>query len=102
MEPTRVTKSLAATIDLIFTSETKNIARSGVIHVGMSDHSLIYAVRKFVIPKRRPVTKEMRKNRKLIRLTETKSMSKCGKLSQRIIVKKLKIVKTLIPKRTGN
>ena len=102
MEPTRVTKSLAATIDLIFTSETKNIARSEVIHAGMSDHSLIYAVRKFVIPKRRPATKEMRKNRKLIRLTETKSMSKCGTLSQRIIVQKLKIVKTLIPKRTGN
>ena len=67
LEPTRVTKSLAATIDLIFTSETKNIARSEVIHAGMSDHSLIYAVRKLVIPKRRPVTKEVRNLKKIVR-----------------------------------
>ena len=33
----------------------------------MSDHSLIYAVRKLVIPKRRPVTKEVRNLKKIVR-----------------------------------
>jgi hypothetical protein len=34
----------------IFTNETRNIAKSGVIHNGMSDHSLIYV--KFIPYKR--------------------------------------------------
>jgi hypothetical protein len=34
----------ATLIDLIFTNKTRNIAKSGVIHNGMSDHSLIYVV----------------------------------------------------------
>ena len=60
LEPTRVTNTSATLIDLIFTNETKNIATSGVIHNGMSDHSLIYVVRKCIPPKRRPITKEVR------------------------------------------
>ena len=36
------------------------IAASGVIHLGISDHSLIYAVRKFAVPKTRPTIKEVR------------------------------------------
>ena len=59
-EPTRVTKSSATTIDLIFTNTVDNIATSGVIHLGISDHSLIYAVRKFAVPKSRPTIKEVR------------------------------------------
>jgi hypothetical protein len=43
-EPTRMTDRSATLIDLIFTNETRNIAKSGVIHNGMSDHSLIYVV----------------------------------------------------------
>ena len=35
-EPTRVTKSSATTIDLIFTNTVDNIATSGVIHLGIS------------------------------------------------------------------
>ena len=46
-----VTKSSATTIDLIFTNMVANIATSGVIHLGISDHSLIYAVGKFAVPK---------------------------------------------------
>ena len=41
LEPTRMTNRSATLIDLIFTNETRNIAKSGVIHNGMSDHSLI-------------------------------------------------------------
>ncbi|XP_044183319.1 uncharacterized protein LOC122963992 [Acropora millepora] len=59
-EPTRVTKSSATTIDLIFTNMVDKIATTGVIHLGISDHSLIYAVRKFAVPKTRPTIKEVR------------------------------------------
>ena len=59
-EPTRVTKSSAATvIALIFTNMVDNIATSGVIHLGISDHSLIYVVREFAVPKTRPIIKEV-------------------------------------------
>ena len=51
-EPTRVTRQSQTLIDLAFsnrpeTSET--ITKSGVDHVGMSDHSLIYIDRKISI-----------------------------------------------------
>ena len=38
-EPTRVTNTSATLIDLIFTNDSNNIAKSGVIYNGMSDHS---------------------------------------------------------------
>ena len=44
-EPTRITESTYTMIDLIFTSTPDNVASSGVSHVGISDHSLIYAFR---------------------------------------------------------
>ena len=59
-EPTRVTKSSTTTIDLIFTNMVDNIATSGVIHLGNSDHSQIYAVRKLAVPKTRLTLKEVR------------------------------------------
>ena len=45
-EPTRITESSSTMIDLIFTNTPDNVACSGVSHVGISDHSLIYAFRK--------------------------------------------------------
>ena len=56
-EPTRVTNMSATLIDLIFTNESHNISKSGVIHIGVSDHSLIYAVRKFIPNKRGQIKK---------------------------------------------
>ena len=47
-EPTRMTDRSTTLIDLIFTNETRNVAKSGAIHNGMSDHSVIYVVRKFI------------------------------------------------------
>lgn len=44
----------------IFTNMVDNIATSSVIHLGISDHSLIYALRKFTVPKTRPTIKEVR------------------------------------------
>ena len=52
-ECTRLTPTSAALIDLILTNTPENISRSGVIHLGISDHSLVYAVRKCISPKRR-------------------------------------------------
>ena len=53
-EPTRITPSTSTLIDLIFTTHQDNILCSGVSHVGISDHSLVYAYRKISIP---PVSK---------------------------------------------
>ena len=46
-EPTRVTGTSATGIDLIFTNRAENILNSGIVHVGISDHSLIFVLRKF-------------------------------------------------------
>ena len=47
-------------IDLIFTNTPENILSTGVIHFGISDHSLIYAVHKFKLPKSNPTVREVR------------------------------------------
>ena len=60
LEPTRVTDKSSTLIDLAFTNDTNNIAKSGVIHNGMSDHNIIYIVRKLVPPKRQEIMKEIR------------------------------------------
>ena len=48
-EPTRETTTSAALLDLIFTNRKENI--NEIIHLDTSDHSLIFAVRKFFTPK---------------------------------------------------
>ena len=48
--PTRITETSSTLIDVIITNMPSRIVTSGVIHIGISDHSLIYAVRKFSIP----------------------------------------------------
>jgi hypothetical protein len=58
-EPTRVTSTSATLIDLFFTNKQQNIMQSGVVHIGISDHSLIYAVRKFALPKSHESTLDM-------------------------------------------
>ena len=45
-EPTRKTESPSTLIDLIYTNYVDRVARSGVSHIGISDHSLIYVYRK--------------------------------------------------------
>ena len=53
-EPTRVTENSATLIDLILTNRPEKMLRSGVFHLGISDHSLIFAVRKFKLQKCSP------------------------------------------------
>ena len=60
-EPTRVTEtSSTSLVDLILTNRPENILSTGVIHLAISDHSLIYAVRKFKLPRSSPIIKEVR------------------------------------------
>ena len=51
-DPTRITESTESLLDVCITSSSEKIISSGVIHLGISDHSLIYAVRKLnYVPK---------------------------------------------------
>ena len=49
-EPTRITPNSSTLIDIILSNEPSKILKSGVLHLGISDHSMVYAVRKFSIP----------------------------------------------------
>ena len=43
---TRITSNFSTLIDHFITDEPKKISKCGVVHIGISDHSLIYAFRK--------------------------------------------------------
>ena len=64
-KPTRVTKKSSTLIDLVLTTMKENISAPAVIHVGMFDHSLVYAVRKLVILKHKPTVREVRDYKRL-------------------------------------
>ena len=44
--PTRVTKTSKSLIDVLLTSHAECYATSGSLHLGLSDHDLIFTVRK--------------------------------------------------------
>eukprot|EP00794_Sanderia_malayensis_P016541 gene16541-18216_t len=46
-EPTRVTLTTSSIIDHIATTRARNIVKSGVYEVSLSDHSMVYCIRKF-------------------------------------------------------
>ena len=45
-EPTRITAKSSTLIDLCITSAPTNVVTSGVMHLSISDHSLVYMIRK--------------------------------------------------------
>ena len=59
-EHTRVTQSPESLIDVILTNNDKRTTESGVKHMRISDHSLIYVCRKIALTKSRPKTIETR------------------------------------------
>ena len=67
-EPTRVTPLSSSLIDLVLTNRPENISKSGVIHLGISDHSLVYLLYsivqstsvQFSLPKIRQTAGEIR------------------------------------------
>ena len=48
-EPTRITMTTSSLIDHIITNTPEQISHSGVIHTGISDHRLVFAIRKIRI-----------------------------------------------------
>ena len=53
-QPTRVTEETRTLIDLFITNSEESILHSGVYPLSISDHNLIYAVRKISIPRSSP------------------------------------------------
>jgi exonuclease III len=49
-ESTRVTKSSKSLIDHVTITVLQRVRKSGVCHLSISDHNLIYAVRRMVMP----------------------------------------------------
>ncbi len=47
--PTHVTKLSSSLLDVCITSNPERISYSGILHFGISDHSLVYAIRKINI-----------------------------------------------------
>ena len=45
-EPTRIIATTSSLIDHIITNTPEKISHSGVVHTGISDHSLVFAIRK--------------------------------------------------------
>ena len=56
-EPTRVTEKRKSLIDVILASHPERFATCGNLHLGVSDHDLVFAVRKQKIP--RPKAREI-------------------------------------------
>ena len=50
----RVTKSSKSLIDHVTTTVPQRVRKSGVCLLSISDHNLIYAVRRMVMPRERP------------------------------------------------
>ena len=53
-QPTRITDHSEAIIDLVFTNKPELVTNFGVIHIGISDHSLIFLQRKISVPRSEP------------------------------------------------
>ena len=59
-EATRVTVTFSSLIDHIVANQPEKISNSGVIHTGISDYSLVFAIRKTHIIKKQEENIEMR------------------------------------------
>ena len=64
-EPTRVTKSSASLIDVILVSHPERISTKGNLKLGLSDHDLVYLVRRQRLPRPNAKTIEFRSTKNL-------------------------------------
>ena len=53
-QPTRITDHSETIIDLAFANKPELVTNFGVIHIGISDHSLIFLQRKISVPRSEP------------------------------------------------
>ena len=63
-EPTRITSTTSTLINLFITNNTESIVHSGVYPLSITEHNLIFAIRKIGIPRRSPRYFETRKFKK--------------------------------------
>ena len=63
-EPTRVTNTSETLIDVILVNRTERWTKSGMLKLGISDHDLVYIVRKLRLPKSKVQTIESRSMKK--------------------------------------
>ena len=75
-EATRVTMTTTSLIDHILTNTPEKISDSGVIHTGISDHSLVFAIRKISIIYKQENTLEIRNMKNFDKEKFTKELLK--------------------------
>ena len=66
-EPTRITHECATLLDHMITNDLSNVQSHGIVHVGMSDHSLSYFVWKFTRQNERSRTTQYRNLSKFVK-----------------------------------
>ena len=75
-EATRVTMTTTSLIDHIVTNTPEKISDSGVIHTGISDHSLVFAIRKISVIYKQENTLEIRNMKNFDKEKFTKELLK--------------------------
>lgn len=60
VDPTRITENTETLLDIIATNRPEKVKDSGVIHLGISDHSLVYSCLKVSVPRDKPKIVESR------------------------------------------
>ena len=63
-EATRIIMTTSTLIDHIITNTPENVCDSGVIHTGISDHSLVFAIRKISVARKVEHTVEIKNMKK--------------------------------------
>ena len=59
-DPTRITSNTASLLDIIATNRSDKVKESSVIHLGISDHSVVYVSLKVSVPRDKPKIFESR------------------------------------------
>ena len=59
-DPTSITNNTASLLDIIATNRPEKVKESGAIHMGISDHSLVYTCLKVSVPCEKPKIVESR------------------------------------------
>ena len=75
-EATRVTRTTTSLIDHIVTNTLEKISHSSVIHTGISDHSLVFAIREISIIYKQENTVEIRNMKNFDKEKFTKELLK--------------------------
>ena len=75
-DPTRITNNTASLLDIIATNRPEKVKESGVIHMGISDHSLMYTCLKVSVPREKTEIRCEMNKRDYLKKRAVKSNSK--------------------------